>query len=214
MSGKISRPVFSRVYLRSSEAMERNGGAEHRQRLLADLAGRVVEVGAGNGLNFAHYPPEVTEVMAVEPEPRLRSAAGAAAGSAPVPVKVVDGLADAIPAPAGAFDAGVASLVLCSVDDQAQALAELYRVIRPGGQLRFYEHVVAERAGVLRRVQKVADATVWPRLAGGCHTSRDTLAAITAAGFVVEELDRFRFPPRPPQPAAPHVLGRAIRPVD
>lgn len=214
MSSKVSHPVFARIYLRLSEVMERKGGAEHRQRLLDQLAGRVVEVGAGNGLNFPYYPLEVTKVTAVEPEPKLRAAAERAAEDAPVPVEVIDGLAGAIPAESGAFDAGVVSLVLCSVEDQAEALAELYRVIRPGGQLRFYEHVVAEQTGVLRTVQKLADATVWPRMAGGCHTGRDTLAAITAAGFVVEDLDRFRFPERPPQPAAPHILGRAARPVD
>lgn len=214
MGSKLSHPVFSRVYLRLSKVMERKGGAEHRQRLLGNLAGRVVEVGAGNGLNFPYYPLEVTEVTAVEPEPRLRAAAERAAREAPVPVEVIDGLADAIPAASGAFDAGVVSLVLCSVDDQAKALAELFRVIRPSGQLRFYEHVVAEEPGVLRAVQKLADATVWPWIAGGCHTGRDTLAAITTAGFVVEDIDRFRFPEGPPQPAAPHILGRAVRPID
>ncbi|MEX2587017.1 MAG: methyltransferase domain-containing protein [Actinomycetota bacterium] len=193
--------------------MERTGGAEHRERLLADLSGRVVEVGAGNGLNFAHYPSQVTEVVAVEPEPRLRAAAQQAALETPVPVRVVGGVAGALPVAADAFDAGVASLVLCSVADQPAALAELYRVIGPGGQLRFYEHVAAEPPGVLGRVQKVADATLWPRLFGGCHTGRDTVAAITEAGFVIEELDRFRFPAGgPPQPASPHVLGRATKP--
>lgn len=213
MCQKTSHPVFSRIYLRASRAMDRRGGAEHRQRLLADLAGRVIEVGAGNGLNFPHYPPEVTEVLAVEPEPRLRAAAQQAAGDAPVPVQVVGGLAGALPADDNAFDAGVASLVLCSVEDQSSALAELYRVIRPGGQLRFYEHVAAERSKVLRTAQKAVDATLWPRLFGGCHTGRDTVAAIVEAGFIVEDLDRFRFPAAgPPQPASPHVLGRAIKP--
>jgi ubiquinone/menaquinone biosynthesis C-methylase UbiE len=110
------------------------------------------------------------------------------------------------------MDAAVASLVLCSVPDQARALAELHRVLRPGGELRFFEHVRADTVG-LARVQRLADL-IWPTLLGGCHTSRDTLAAITTAGFEVTSLQRFRFPEsRLPQPAAPHVLGVAHRPT-
>jgi SAM-dependent methyltransferase len=82
-------PIFARVYARISPAMDAQGALEHRRALLAGLAGRVLEVGAGNGLNFAHYPPAVTEVLAVEPEPYLRGLAQAAAGQAPVPVRVV-----------------------------------------------------------------------------------------------------------------------------
>lgn len=208
-----SHPVFARVYQRFSAAMDRAGGARHLQTLLAGLQGRVIEIGAGNGRTFAHYPPEVDEVLAVEPEPHLRAAAQAAARRAPVPIRVVDGLAQALPAATGEFDAAVAALVLCSVPDQATALAEIRRVVRGGGQLRFIEHVAAERPGALRRVQRLVDATVWPFLFAGCHTGRDTVAAITAAGFAVDELHRFPFPATGPTgPATPHVLGWATRP--
>jgi ubiquinone/menaquinone biosynthesis C-methylase UbiE len=102
--------------------------------------------------------------------------------------------------------------VLCSVPDQARAVAELARVIRPGGQLRFFEHVRAEGRG-LARAQRAVDL-VWPLLGGGCHASRDTLAAITAAGFQVTSLQRFRFPDsRLPSPTSPHILGVARRPA-
>jgi ubiquinone/menaquinone biosynthesis C-methylase UbiE len=211
----MRHPIFARVYEKLSVQMDRAGTAEHRHTLVAGLYGQVIEVGAGNGLMFAHYPPTVTEVLAVEPEPRLRATARAAARSAPVPIRVVDGLADSLPAADGGFDAAVTALVLCTVSDQQAALAEIRRVLRPGGQLRFLEHVRAEQPGALHRAQKIADATIWPVLLGGCHTNRDTVAAITAAGFTLADLDRFRFPPHgPTSPASPHVRGTATLPAD
>jgi ubiquinone/menaquinone biosynthesis C-methylase UbiE len=210
----MRHPIFARVYEKLSVQMDRAGAVEHRHALAAGLHGRVIEVGAGNGLMFAHYPPTVTEVLAVEPEPRLRATAQAAARSAPVPIEVVDGVADALPAGDGEFDAAVTALVLCTVPDQQAALAEIRRVLRPGGKLRFLEHVGADQPGALRRVQKIADATLWPLLLGGCRTSRDTVAAITAAGFTLGHLDRFSFPPHgPTSPASPHVRGAATRPA-
>src|SRR3954471_21395108 len=111
--------------------------------MLAGLSGRVVEIGAGNGANFAHYPAAVTEVVAVEPEPFLREGAQRAAAGTPVRISVVDALGDQLPFEDASFDAAVACLVLCSVPDQARVLAELHRVVEPGGELRFYEHVHA-----------------------------------------------------------------------
>lgn len=209
---RVRHPIFARVYAWVSPGMDRGGAAEHRQRLLAGLSGRVIEVGAGNGLNFAHYPPAVSSVVAVEPEAYLRGLAQRAAEEAPVPVEVVDGVAERLPVEDAGFDAGVVSLVLCSVRDQGRALGELYRVIKPGGQLRFYEHVRAETAA-LGRVQRLLDATVWPAIGGGCHTSRDTAAAIERAGFTIDRLDRLRFPEGGvPMPTSPHILGMATRP--
>lgn len=203
--------MFARVFDRISRRTERAGQAEHRAELLAGLSGRVVELGAGNGMNFGHYPATVTEVVAVEPEPYLRERARESASAAPVAISVVEGVADALPLADGSCDAGVASLVLCSVPDPSAALGELRRVIRPGGELRFYEHVLADEPR-LAGFQRAADH-VWPRLAGGCHPDRDTTAAIEAAGFTIDRARRFAFRPSALlYPVTPHVLGAARRP--
>ena len=204
-------PIFAKLYIKGSPDAEKRGQAEHRRDTLAGLSGRVIELGCGNGLNFEHYPSEVTEVVGVEPEPTLRAAGTEAASRAPVPVRVVDGLADALPFEDESFDAAVASLVLCSVPDQGVALAELRRVLRPGGELRFYEHVQATSqpgAGFL----KFAEKTFWPRVGGGCHPARHTGDAIERAGFEVEECRRFGFKAAAFMPTIPHILGRARRP--
>jgi SAM-dependent methyltransferase len=205
---RVSHPLFARLYIRGSRRSLPEEDA-HRRRLVNGLSGRVIEVGAGNGLNFPFYPATVEQVVAVEPESLLRAKAAEASAAAPVPITVVEGVASRLPAEDESFDAGVASLMLCSVPDQQRALAEFHRVIRPGGELRFYEHVVAERpAG--RRIQRLADATLWPHVAGGCHLSRDTGAAIAGAGFVVERCERFSFSPGG-IPKLPHILGVARR---
>jgi ubiquinone/menaquinone biosynthesis C-methylase UbiE len=208
---QVRHPVFARVYARLSVTMERAGVAQHRDDLLAGLTGAVVEVGAGNGLNFRHYPATVTSVLAVEPEDHLRELAEASVRTAAVPVTVVEGTADRLPAEDGSFDAVVASLVLCSVADQAVALAEMRRVLRPGGELRFMEHVAAGTPAH-RRVQRIADATIWPTCFGGCHASRDTVPAIAAAGFTVTDVRAYKIPDSSlPWPTSPHVLGVAVR---
>ncbi|MGH4016118.1 MAG: class I SAM-dependent methyltransferase [Pseudonocardiaceae bacterium] len=206
----FQHPRFARMYERISRESEQRGTAEHRERALAGLSGPVIEVGAGNGMNFEHYPDTVTEVLAVEPEDRLRALAEKAAAQTPVPVRVVAGHADALPAQDAAFDAAVASLVLCSVPDVAGALAEIRRVLRPGGQLRFFEHVRSDKPwfGLLQD----AITPLWSRAGGGCHPNRDTAAAIRKAGYHVEQLDRFSYAPLRFFPRHAHILGRAHTP--
>jgi len=208
-SEAVRHPLFARLYMRMSRKRHETED-EHRRELLAGLSGNVIEVGAGNGLNFSLYPETVDHVLAVEPEPLLRKAASAEAATAPVRIEVVDGVASALPADDASHDAVVASLVLCSVSDQAAALTEMRRVLKAGGELRFYEHVVAHKPWAVR-LQRFADATFWPRIGGGCHLARDTGAAIEKAGFTVERSEEFLFSPGAPVPALPHLLGTARR---
>ncbi|MFJ3583533.1 class I SAM-dependent methyltransferase [Streptomyces sp. NPDC090127] len=206
----VHHPLFARFYARFSVSADTKGGiGALRTELLTGLSGRVIEVGAGNGLNFAAYPAAVSEVVAVEPERHLRQLAADAALRVDVPVDVVPGAAEALPVESGAFDAAVASLVLCTVRDVPRALAEMHRVLRPGGELRFFEHGVAPSPG-MARTQRVLDRTVWPRLFGGCHTGRDPLAAIEAAGFGDVTYRRFTVPEKGPRmPSSFCVLGTA-----
>jgi ubiquinone/menaquinone biosynthesis C-methylase UbiE len=205
------RPRFARMYMRSAASAEDRGAADHRRRLLQGLSGTVVEIGAGHGLNFPLYPPEVTEVVAIEPEPTLRGRAETAAESATVPVRLLAGVADELPLEDATADAAVASLVLCSVPDQQRALAEIRRVLRPEGELRFYEHVVARCQPKRLLLQVIDRSGLWPTIAGGCHPARDTTEAIMQSGFDIEEIERFGFSAARFQPLIPHILGTARR---
>ncbi|MEW2636146.1 class I SAM-dependent methyltransferase [Streptomyces sp. NPDC048389] len=211
----VHHPLFARFYAKVSVSADLKGGiAAYRAELLEGLSGRVIEIGAGNGLNFAHYPAAVSEVVALEPERSLRESAVQAALRAEVPVDVVPGVAEALPVKSEGFDAAVASLVLCTVRDLPRALSEIKRVLRPGGELRFFEHGLAGGRG-LATAQRALDRTVWPLLFGGCHTARDTVAAIEEAGFELGEYRRFRLPDHGPQlPTSPCVLGVARRPQE
>lgn len=182
-------PIFAAVYERVSVAADAAGLADRRRRLLADARGRVLEVGAGTGLNLAHYPPAVTRVVALEPDRAMRRRLQTRLGAAAVPVEVLGvGLEDAVLEPAS-FDTVVCTLVLCTVPDLSTALARIRTLLAPQGQILFLEHV--RGVGARRTIQALA-APVWRHLAAGCHLDRDTPKALRDAGFVVTDLDRFR----------------------
>jgi ubiquinone/menaquinone biosynthesis C-methylase UbiE len=196
VAGKdFQHPRFARLWLQMAERAGRKGATAHRIRILEGLSGRVVEIGAGHGPNFSLYPETVTEVVAMEPDDTLRSHAETAIKDASVPVTVLDAHADAIPEPDDSFDAAVASLVLCTVPDPRSALAELARVLRPGGVLRFYEHVRSDKVWIGRFQSAITP--IWSRAGGGCHLDRDTLGYMREVGFVIDDLDRFPFTPLP-----------------
>ena len=179
---------------------------ERRVRLLAGARGAVLEVGGGTGANLAHYRG-VDRVTVVEPDPHMRKKLCPKAAAASFPVEVSAAGAEALPFPGGSFDTVVSTLVLCTVPDQALALGEIRRVLRPGGLLLFIEHVRAE--GAMARWQDRI-VPLWERLLGGCHPNRDTVAAIEEAGFEIETFEAF-YPPAPLSGLTPHVQGSACR---
>ena len=181
-----------------------------RTENLAGLSGRVLEVGAGTGTNFEFYPTTVSEVVALEPETRLAPKAREAAAGTPVPVTVIESTIETLPPATEPFDAVVCSLVLCSVDDPDAVLRQLNSVLKPGGELRYFEHVASP--GWRGALQKFADATVWPRITGNCHTHRNTEQAILAAGFTITAArHQMTFPAWVPLPVAEMSVGRAVK---
>ena len=202
---------FARYLERREQRRPDNVARDLRRRVLAGLSGEVIEVGSGDGRSFEHYPPEVRRLLAVEPDPTARAGAAPRARAAPFPIEVVGGDAEALPADDGAFDAAVMMGVLCSVPSPAAALRELRRVLKSGGELRFWEHV-GSRHATFRALQRTIDRLFWTRALGGCETTRDTLTAIRAAGFELESVDRgFHSSSVLTITSAPYVLGVARR---
>lgn len=204
----LDHPFFARLWTVMS-AHETPLLRRLRTENLSGLSGRVLEVGAGTGTNFALYPDTVTEVVALEPETRLAPKARLAAAEAPVPVTVVESTVETL-GDIEPFDAVVCSLVLCSVSDPEAVLRQLNSVLKPGGELRYFEHVAS--SGWRGTIQRLADATVWPRISGNCHTHRHTESAITGAGFTVDVTrHQMTFPAWVPMPVAEIAIGRAVK---
>jgi SAM-dependent methyltransferase len=205
----IDNPFFARVWKTLSN-YEPDALRRLRAENLSGLTGRVLEIGAGTGTNFALYPDTVAEVVAIEPERHLAEIAQQAAAAASVPVTVTGETAEQF-ASSEPFDAVVCSLVLCSIEDPGSVLQQLFSLLRPGGELRYLEHVAG--SGYRDRLQRIADATVWPRLLGNCHTHRDTEHTIVEAGFVVDGARReWVLPSWVPLPVSEWAIGRATRP--
>lgn len=208
-SGGWRASLFRTAFTRLSPTMDRRGGAHHRQQLLAQVTGTVVEIGAGTGATFSHYGPKVKVVRAIEPDLFLRTKAQAAAREVAADITVIDGTADSLPFDSATADWVVCSLVLCSVPDQVAALSEIRRVLKPNGQLAFYEHVRSSHA-VLAVLEDLLTVP-WATVAGGCHPNRDTLQAIVDAGFEMSSVYRFGFSPHPGLPRVSHLMGVARR---
>ncbi len=200
--------VFAALYDRLGRRAERGWMGDRRRELLASAHGRVLEIGAGTGANLPHYRGIETLTLA-EPDAAMRRQMASKLPGAPVSVTVLAAPAEALPVPDASADTVVVTIALCSVDDPARALAEARRVLAPGGRLLFIEHV----RGQGRRARWQDRVTpLWRRLFGGCHPNRDTLAAIRAAGFEIEEV-RTRDDGPAPVLVRPVVIGVArVRP--
>lgn len=196
--------LFSSLYEPWSVEADRRGNAARRARLVGDLRGQVLEIGIGNGLNLAHYR-DLDRLVAVEPDPFMRRRLAPRLEAAPFPVDVQPIAAESLPFPDETFDAVVVSLVLCSVDSPRQVLDEIRRVLKPGGELRFLEHVRGHGPTALLRD---LIAPPWSVLGGGCHPNRDTETAIRQAGLTVVEVERYQ------EGFLPHIQGKAVKYVN
>jgi len=201
--------VFAAMYDRMLASSEQNGLGEHRDALLREARGRVLEIGAGTGVNLRHYPATgIDELVLTEPEPpmarRLEDRVSGAARDA----QVLRAGADALPFADASFDTVVCTLVLCTVPDAPRALAELHRVLAPGGHLLFLEHVRNADAKRAHRQDRITP--LWKRVGHGCHPNRDTPRLIAEAGFDVERIDTTFFP-KGPSFVQPLVVGVAAR---
>lgn len=185
--------LFAAVYDPLMHGVETRWLSKWRAEVLSRARGRVIEIGAGTGVNLPLYPATVDEIVLTEPDPHMRKRLARKASELRVSARIVDASADALPFADGAFDTAVATLVLCTVPDAPAALAEIRRVLVPNGKFLFLEHIGGDE-GSRRLVWQHRVEPVWRRLAGGCHLTRHTVDSITAAGFEITWLEREDFP--------------------
>lgn len=197
-------PVFATLYDRFMRQAEKRVG-RHRESIVGGARGRVLEVGAGTGASFSYYR-KADEVVALEPDPFMRAKAEARLRGLKnaKSISVRPGPVESLPLPEASFDTAVSTLVFCSVASPHRGLSELHRVLRPGGEFRFIEHVRGDGLGA-----PVRDALTpfWKCISAGCHLNRRTLEEIRRAGFEVGEVKRDVLPP-----GVPLVVGIARRP--
>lgn len=208
----LYRRLFARLYDVMLRGSEEAGLRSERRRTLAGAHGRVVEVGAGTGLNLDLYPEGIEELILAEPEEPMARRLGARLaerGEGP-PARIVTAPAEDLPLPDSSADTVVSTLVLCTVDDPQGALAEIRRVLRPGGLLLFLEHVRSDQPRLARWQDRIEP--LWRRVGAGCRCNRETGPTIRTAGFEVERLEEGRVPKAPPW-VRPLIAGSARRPA-
>jgi ubiquinone/menaquinone biosynthesis C-methylase UbiE len=200
--------AFSALYDRSLRATEEGGLREMRRQLLARARGRVLELGAGTGVNLELYPEAVEELVLVEPDPHMAKRLRDRLATSPRPATLVEDSAERLPFADAGFDTAVATLVLCTIPDPAAALREAARVLKPGGELLFIEHVRAEQPGLAVWQDRLEKP--WRFLGDGCHCNRDTIATIEASPLTLGDWERGKLPKSPPI-VRPLVRGSALR---
>jgi ubiquinone/menaquinone biosynthesis C-methylase UbiE len=208
VSSGLGGRIFAALYDPLMKRSEQAGLADRRRHLLERARGRVLEIGGGTGLNLPHYGDGIEELVFVEPDDSMARRLERKLAMSDVNARIVRASAESLPFETASFDIAVSMLVLCTVADQSQALAEIGRVLRPGGCLLFLEHVRSDDP----KLARWQDRLNWlqRRIAAGCNCNRDTVAAIGTAGFAVGEVERGRFPKSPPL-VRPLVTGVATR---
>ena len=204
----LRKKIFAAIYDPMSRAGEEAGMREMRHGLLAEAGGSVLEIGAGTGANLVHYDDKVESLVFTEPEPAmLRRLQRKVHEEAPA-AKVVQASAEELPFEDASFDAVVSTLVLCGVEDQARALREVRRVLRPGGRLLFLEHVRSDDP----KLARLQDRINWlNHFLVGCDCNRQTLAAIEEQGFTVSRIEPTELP-KAPKFVRPAIVGTAVAP--
>jgi ubiquinone/menaquinone biosynthesis C-methylase UbiE len=205
--------LFAALYERMGAAPEKAGLRQMRADLLRGARGRTLELGAGTGLNLAHYTGAVDDLVLTEPDPHMARRLRLRLAQEPPPVgtvELVEVAAESLPFDDASFDTAVSTLVLCSVADPAVAAAELVRVLRPGGSLLYLEHVRSEEGRLARWQDRLERPWGW--LGAGCHPNRATAETLAAAGFGLERVEHGRLPKAPPI-VRPLIAGAAIKPA-
>lgn len=205
-------PIFARFYDRLMKGTEEAGLAELRHELIATAAGRVLELGAGTGHNIEHYTDAVTELVMTEPDPHMAERLRERLARHPTlegRATVVEAPAENLPFDDGSFDVVVSTLVFCTVDDPARAMAEARRVLVEGGSLLYLEHVRSGRPRLARWQDRLERP--WGFFAAGCHPNRPTGQALADAGFWIDSLEDGELPKAPPI-VKPLIRGVARRP--
>jgi ubiquinone/menaquinone biosynthesis C-methylase UbiE len=197
---------FAAIYDRAFEATEGAGLREMRREVLAQASGRTIDLGAGTGANLGLYPEAVTDLILAEPDPHMLKQLRTKVGEEEAGVEVVEAPAEDLPFADSSFDTAVFTLVLCTVPNPDAALAEVGRVLRPGGKLLFVEHVRSEDAGLAHWQDRLEKP--WRFIGDGCHCNRDTVATIEASPLTVEQVEPGRLPKAPPL-VRPLVRGSA-----
>lgn len=188
--------LWSALYDPFLKATEDAGLREMRRELLLQARGRVLELGAGTGLNLDLYPERIADLTVTEPDPHMTKQLQKKLAESRRPVEVIEAPAERLPFDDDSFDTAVVTLVLCTVPDPAGALKEIRRVLRPGGQFLFLEHVRSHDPGLAKWQDRLE--TPWRILGDGCHCNRDTVSTISTAGFELGEVERGSLPKAPP----------------
>ncbi|MDN5745370.1 MAG: class I SAM-dependent methyltransferase [Nocardioidaceae bacterium] len=206
--GTRSQRFFAAWYPAMMRRVEAAGQADIRARNLAPATGHTLDLGTGNGFSVRHYPPAVTELVMLEPNPALREHIQRHTADIRAQAwQIVDGDAYALPFEDNSFDTVAASLVFCSLQRPPAALEELARVLKPGGAFLFHEHV---RGTGARRVLQELMTPLQKRIADGCHPNRDFETDLRRSSLTVDSIEHLRMP-KGPSPVVPMVVGRALK---